>query len=259
VMVRRLKEDIREVQGGFPKRDVIRVEVDCLPDDAPELELSKLLDEYRTAREERNATTSKRAQAAAGLLVVGLQQRLLSSTEAFARSLKYGGRQDVNVNSLLEDVGLAGFGGRIVDTLSGGEKRKLSLASVIAAKPEYLLLDEPAAFLDPVSQIELKNTVKNILRNVKGAMVISHDLSFLSDLVDRIIGLRDGKIAFDLPAERFFSYPEYSRIIDLEIDPMIKFRNKLAETGIQLPCNSLNPKTIREVLEVSSNAPNNFA
>lgn len=88
VMVRRLKEDIRAVQGGFPRRDVVRIEIDGLPDDAPELVLSRLLDEYRSAREERLADSSRRAQAAAGLLVVGLQQRLLSSIEAFARSLK---------------------------------------------------------------------------------------------------------------------------------------------------------------------------
>jgi superfamily II DNA or RNA helicase len=88
IMVRRLKEDIRTVQGGFPKRNVVRVEIDNLPQDAPELVLSRLLDEYRTTREERFASTTRRAQAAAGLLVVGLQQRLLSSVEAFARSLK---------------------------------------------------------------------------------------------------------------------------------------------------------------------------
>ena len=88
VMVRRLKEDIRQVQGGFPKRNVKRLVLDGLPPDAPELALSRLLDEYRTAREQRHATASKRAQAAAGLLVVGLQQRLLSSIEAFARSLQ---------------------------------------------------------------------------------------------------------------------------------------------------------------------------
>lgn len=87
VMVRRLKEDIRAVQGGFPKRDVVPEVIDGLPADAPELVLSTLLDEYRDLREQRLATTSKRAQAAAGLLVVGLQQRLLSSIEAFARSL----------------------------------------------------------------------------------------------------------------------------------------------------------------------------
>lgn len=88
VMIRRLKEDIREIQGGFPMRRIERLVIDDLPADAPELELSRLLDEYRGAREARFATTSNRTQAAAGLLVVGLQQRLLSSIEAFARSLK---------------------------------------------------------------------------------------------------------------------------------------------------------------------------
>ncbi len=88
IMVRRLKEDIRAVQGGFPRRHIVRIPIDGLAADAPELALSRLLDEYRSAREERFAKTSKRAQATAGLLVVGLQQRLLSSIEAFARSLK---------------------------------------------------------------------------------------------------------------------------------------------------------------------------
>jgi hypothetical protein len=88
VMVRRLKEDIRQVQGGFPLRTIERHEISGLPNDAPELELSRLLDEYRSAREQRFVATSRRAQAASGLLVVGLQQRLLSSTEAFARTLR---------------------------------------------------------------------------------------------------------------------------------------------------------------------------
>ena len=88
VMVRRLKEDIREIQGGFPRRIVERMMIDNLPPEAPEILLSELLDQYRTAREERHATTSQRAKAAAGLLVVGLQQRLLSSIEAFARTLQ---------------------------------------------------------------------------------------------------------------------------------------------------------------------------
>ena len=87
VMVRRIKEDIREVQGGFPKREVCRVVIDGLPDDAPELVLSRLLDEYRSLREKRFEGVPARTRAAAGLLVVGLQQKLLSSIEAFAISL----------------------------------------------------------------------------------------------------------------------------------------------------------------------------
>lgn len=88
VMVRRLKEDIRSVQGGFPLRRVERLEIADLPDDAPEIELSRLLDRYREVRESRMSGMSRKSQAAAALLVVGLQQRLLSSIEAFARSLK---------------------------------------------------------------------------------------------------------------------------------------------------------------------------
>ena len=61
--------------------------IDGLPEDAPELVLSRLLDEYRDVREERLKGASARVRAAAGLLVVGLQQRLLSSIEAFALSL----------------------------------------------------------------------------------------------------------------------------------------------------------------------------
>src|SRR5207253_3073745 len=60
VMVRRLKEDIREVQGGFPRRHVDRIVIDGLPEKAPELELSRLLDEYRTVLEERFAVASVR-------------------------------------------------------------------------------------------------------------------------------------------------------------------------------------------------------
>src|SRR5262249_22734251 len=88
VMVRRLKEDLREVDGGFPKREIEQVTINGLPKDAPELVLSQLLDEYREARAERLQGESKRVQAASGLLVSGLQQRLLSSNEAFSRTLR---------------------------------------------------------------------------------------------------------------------------------------------------------------------------
>jgi ERCC4-related helicase len=88
VMVRRLKDDIREVQGGFPRRHVKQLDIQGLPEDAPELKLSALLDEYRRLREHRLSGENRRKQAAAGLLITGLQQRLLSSIEAFARTLR---------------------------------------------------------------------------------------------------------------------------------------------------------------------------
>ena len=88
VMVRRLKEDLREIVGGFPKREVPQEDIEGLQSDAPELRLVALLDEYRQLRERRLSVEARRVQTASGLLICGLQQRLFSSIEAFARTLR---------------------------------------------------------------------------------------------------------------------------------------------------------------------------
>ena len=88
VMVRRLKGDLREIVGDLPRRDVVQVDVDGLPPDAPDLRLAELLDRYATLRAERLSGARKTAQAAAKLVTTHLQKRLFSSVEAFARTLK---------------------------------------------------------------------------------------------------------------------------------------------------------------------------
>lgn len=89
VMVRRLKQDLREIgDSDFPKREVIAIAVDNLPEDAPELKLARLLQDYRSCREARLKDESKSTQAAAMLVITSLQKRLLSSIEAFARTLQ---------------------------------------------------------------------------------------------------------------------------------------------------------------------------
>jgi superfamily II DNA or RNA helicase len=88
VLVRRLKEDLRKIRGGFPERRVEQIDIKELPEDQPELRLAALLDEYSVVRNQRLAGESKKVQASSGLLICGLQQRLLSSIEAFARTLR---------------------------------------------------------------------------------------------------------------------------------------------------------------------------
>lgn len=89
VMVRRLKQDLREINSAdFPKREVIPVVIDGLPDDSPELKLARLLQQYRACREERLQDAPKATQTTAMLVLTSLQKRLLSSIEAFARTLR---------------------------------------------------------------------------------------------------------------------------------------------------------------------------
>lgn len=87
VMVRRIKEDLRTIVGGLPRRDICPHPISDLPPEAPELRLGELLVELRAARAERLRTASRSAQAAASMVLVNLQKRLLSSIEAFAFTL----------------------------------------------------------------------------------------------------------------------------------------------------------------------------
>ncbi len=89
VVVRRLKRDIRHtIPGEFPERKVVEHALRDLPEDAPELVLSRWLDRYRERRETRLSALSKTEQAAAGLVLISLQKRLLSSIHAFHHTLK---------------------------------------------------------------------------------------------------------------------------------------------------------------------------
>ncbi len=169
-----------------------------------------------------------------------------------AEDIRFGpenlGMAECDVKSLLGLVGLAGFKERIVDTLSGGEKRKLALAGLLACGPDYLVLDEPEAFLDPRSQGELARIIGELKAAGKGLLVIAHDLPFLSEIAYRIVCLDKGRIACDVPAADFFSDTSYLERLGLEVDPMIEFRAALRERGIILPFASLDPEKIASYL-----------
>ena len=94
----------------------------------------------------------------------------------------------------LDRLGLAGFEDRITFKLSGGEKRLVSLATVLAMAPEALLLDEPMNGLD----IQTKATLTEILGDLDLSYVlISHDFDFLAETADSIYTMADGKILLD--------------------------------------------------------------
>ncbi|MEE9553244.1 MAG: energy-coupling factor transporter ATPase [candidate division Zixibacteria bacterium] len=160
--------------------------------------------------------------------------------------------KDIDIYSILEQVGLAGFETRIVDSLSGGEKRKVSLAGTLISDPDVVILDEPAAFLDPFSQIELARIIEGLANAGKAVMVIGHDLPFLAEIADRMVGMIAGKKVFDISACGFFNSPEYLEIIDLPVNPLINLRKHLVSRGIILPKPSLNPRYLAAEIDRQS-------
>ena len=94
----------------------------------------------------------------------------------------------------LESLGLAGFEDRITYKLSGGEKRLVSLATVLAMEPQVLLLDEPSTGLDETTEKRLIDILKNLNLSY---ILVSHNIDFLTETTDYISYMANGKISLD--------------------------------------------------------------
>jgi thiamine transport system ATP-binding protein len=112
------------------------------------------------------------------------------------------------VADVLELVGLAGFGPRAADTLSGGQAQRVALARALAPGPRMLLLDEPFGALDAVLKAELVLDVQQVLRDLGiTVLAVTHDRQEAFTLADRVAVLRAGRIVqVGAPAE-LWSHP----------------------------------------------------
>ena len=101
------------------------------------------------------------------------------------------------VNETLELMGIGQLRDRPPYRLSGGEKKRVALASVIVLDPEVLLLDEPTATLDPRSQSQVIDLIQEWKGLSKTVITATHQLEIVEDVADRIIVLEEGRIAAD--------------------------------------------------------------
>ncbi len=103
-----------------------------------------------------------------------------------------------SVADALNAVGLPDHADRVPHRLSGGEKRRAAIATVLSMKPAVLLLDEPSMFLDPRGRRELIELVRNWTGTI---LLATHDLEMVLDLCPRVLVLDGGRLAADGPAE----------------------------------------------------------
>ena len=97
--------------------------------------------------------------------------------------------------------------------LSGGQKRRVAIAGVLAMKPEILILDEPTAGLDPRGRDEILDQIAKLHEEGLTVILVSHSMEDVAKYADRIIAMNSGKVAFDgTPKEVFRHYKELERM-----------------------------------------------
>ena len=97
--------------------------------------------------------------------------------------------------------------------LSGGQKRRVAIAGVLAMKPEILILDEPTAGLDPRGRDEILDQIAKLHKEGLTVILVSHSMEDVAKYADRIIAMNSGKVAFDgTPKEVFRHYKELERM-----------------------------------------------
>ncbi len=95
----------------------------------------------------------------------------------------------------------ARFAGRIVNTLSGGERARVLLARVLAGEPQWLLADEPLANLDPAHQLDGLDCLRSVARAGAGVVVVLHDLNHAARVADDLLLMRGGRVVAQGPPD----------------------------------------------------------
>ena len=122
--------------------------------------------------------------------------------------------------------------------LSGGEKRKVAIAGILAINPDILIFDEPTAGFDPQSSKDLMNLITEFHNNGKTIIIITHDMDLVNTYAKRVVMLERGQVTFDGTPNELFAYIKgYDR---LDTPNVIKVAEKLKDMGMDIDINQIH-------------------
>jgi energy-coupling factor transport system ATP-binding protein len=173
-----------------------------------------------------------------------------SVVDEIRMSLKVGGYPVEEHESLIAEVlgllGLQGLESRHPFSLSGGQKRRLSVATAVVTRPEVLILDEPTYAQDRRTTIEMMRSVMGLVGQhgrpdgaggssepvrTQAVVLVSHDMRLVADYATRAVVVESGRIAFDGTPLELFGQPDLVARTRLEVPPFIEFANALRQQG----------------------------
>lgn len=135
--------------------------------------------------------------------------------------------------------------------LSGGQKRRVAIAGVIAMEPEVLILDEPTAGLDPEGREEILRNIEQY-RQAKNAtiMMVSHSMSDVARLADRLLVLNGATLAMDAAPMEVFAHAKELENMGLDIPEITRLFLKLQEMGVPVKSVYTIPQAVAELVRI---------
>lgn len=139
------------------------------------------------------------------------------------------------VHEALRVVGIEHLASRVPHHLSGGEKKRVAIAGVIAMEPEVLVLDEPNAGLDPRGVSDLNGFINSL--SVKYGMTVifsTHDVALVPEIADYIYVMDKGRIVASGTVDEIFVQPEMLKSVRLDVPVLPKLLKTLRDNGVEV-------------------------
>ena len=132
--------------------------------------------------------------------------------------------------------------------LSGGQKRRVAIAGVLAMRPSVLVLDEPAAGLDPAGRREMLDLIKDIHKSGRTIVMVSHSMDDVGRLCDRLIVLNKGKIAFEGTPAEVFQHPDELDEMGLGVPESVRLAIRMRKCGYEIPESVTSVEALAEAI-----------
>ncbi len=144
---------------------------------------------------------------------------------------------DERVRSAIREVGLdvRTFLDRSPFALSGGEKRRVAIAGVLAMRPEILVMDEPTAGLDPAGTVHITNLLKQLNEQGTTLILITHDMDLVASLAHRVIVLDRGEVALDGTPHEVLRDQDRLSLMDLDLPEAARVGKYFRERSWPIP------------------------